>query len=135
VRDDDSDFDESPGVGAVAEPSNVYFLSLVDPADPDRDFSLVKVGFTTNDVEKRIAQLQRNLDAAMLGNPGGLHDEGRLTDELASLHRVEEIKMRATILLEDCPAIVRVCSYRRSLRLVVKDKKSSTSSGRTEARP
>jgi hypothetical protein len=329
VRDDNSDFDESEGGGAVGEPSNVYFLSLIDPADPDRDFSLVKVGFTTNDVEKRIAQLQtgnpyqiqcagrfqspvarqverwvhrtnevahlewlrlarheipglvesarqqaarlaevaeanarwrhteskgkerqagvedrqlqaearenrsewcrlrfrlrhtrasialnagavlhipgvvrtlllrpaarfssqtalgdyaplavccgasqevggkfrwrdvptlassewlqlrfevesleqqqRDLDAAMLGNPERLLDEGKLTDELASLHGdyltltqlemrlnvdMEEMKMRATILLEDCPAIVGVCSYRRSPRLVVKDKKS-----------
>jgi len=39
-------------------PGNVYFLSLGDPANPDRDLQLVKVGITKNDVELRIAQLQ-----------------------------------------------------------------------------
>ena len=41
-----------------AEPWYVYFLSLVDPANPTRDFELVKVGVTKNDVERRIEQLQ-----------------------------------------------------------------------------
>ncbi len=36
----------------------VYFLSLADPANPGRDFGLVKVGITKKDVERRIEQLQ-----------------------------------------------------------------------------
>jgi len=46
---------ESPG---PAEASNVYFLSLVDPAAPDRDFERLKVGITKDDVEERIGGLQ-----------------------------------------------------------------------------
>jgi hypothetical protein len=56
--------DEATGNGGQSsasdssEPGTVYFLSLVDPTDPDRDFRLVKVGITTNDVEQRIQDLQ-----------------------------------------------------------------------------
>lgn len=63
MRDDESDFDaveslEETNDAETYRPGHVYFLSLVDQADPARDFGLVKVGFTTSDVEKRIAQLQ-----------------------------------------------------------------------------
>ena len=44
--------------GESAEACYVYFLSLVDLAHPARDFELVKVGITKNDVERRIEQLQ-----------------------------------------------------------------------------
>jgi hypothetical protein len=37
---------------------SVYFLIMYDPADPGRDFGLVKVGITDGDVADRIAQLQ-----------------------------------------------------------------------------
>jgi hypothetical protein len=36
----------------------VYFFMMHDPADPDRDFQQVKVGITSGDVARRIAQLQ-----------------------------------------------------------------------------
>jgi len=36
----------------------VYFFILYDPADPPRDFGLVKVGITDGDVADRIGQLQ-----------------------------------------------------------------------------
>src|SRR2546426_11333497 len=63
MRDDGSAFGDGdlPGeidTGESTEPWYVYFLSLVDPANPDRDFELVKVGITKNDVERRIEQLQ-----------------------------------------------------------------------------
>ena len=37
---------------------SVYFFIMHDPASPDRDFGQVKVGITTGDVARRIAQLQ-----------------------------------------------------------------------------
>ncbi len=63
MRDDENNFDavESPAEMDAAEAGGswqVYFLSLADPADPGRDFGLVKVGITKNDVERRIEQLQ-----------------------------------------------------------------------------
>src|SRR3989442_7575140 len=48
------DIDHFPASGSL----QVYFLSLVDPANPSRDFELVKVGITGKDVERRIEQLQ-----------------------------------------------------------------------------
>lgn len=38
--------------------ARIYFLTLVDPANPDRDFGLVKVGITRGAVERRIENLQ-----------------------------------------------------------------------------
>jgi hypothetical protein len=38
--------------------SSLYFLIMYDPAAPERDFGLVKVGVTDGDVADRIAQLQ-----------------------------------------------------------------------------
>jgi hypothetical protein len=63
MRYDDSTFSLGESADELAtvesaEPWYVYFLSLVDPANPDRDFELVKVGITKNDVERRIEQLQ-----------------------------------------------------------------------------
>src|SRR5262249_41788215 len=69
----DGNFDDSAGepldeIGDDARPWNIYFLSLVDPADPTRDFERVKVGYTKDDVETRIEQLQT-------GNPYQLRCE------------------------------------------------------------
>ncbi len=60
MPDDENDFDaaESPDEVGDAEASDswqVYFLSLADPANPGRDFDLVKVGITKNDVDRRIS--------------------------------------------------------------------------------
>ncbi len=55
---------------------NVYFLTLVDPANPDRDFGLVKVGITKNDVERRIEHLQT-------GNPYQLRCEASFPSPVA----------------------------------------------------
>ena len=60
---DDSAFGVGESAGGIdtgesAEPWYLYFLSLVDPATPSRDFGLIKVGITKNDVERRIEQLQ-----------------------------------------------------------------------------
>lgn len=54
VGDSPDEIDTDRSIG----PWYVYFLSLVDPANPARDFELVKVGITKNDVERRIEQLQ-----------------------------------------------------------------------------
>ena len=48
---------ETPGAEGI-NTWQVYFLSIVDPTTPSRDFALVKVGITKNDVERRIEQLQ-----------------------------------------------------------------------------
>ena len=55
--------------------SRLYFLIMYDPADPERDFGLVKVGITDGDVADRIAQLQT-------GNPHEL----RCVADFDSLH-------------------------------------------------
>jgi hypothetical protein len=54
----------------------IYFLSLVDPADLDRDLELVKVGITQNDVETRIEQLQT-------GNPYQIRCEASFRSTVA----------------------------------------------------
>jgi len=66
--DDDrmSDIEDSPGDSM--ELWYVYLPCLVDPTNPARDFELVKVGITKNDVERRIEQLQT-------GNPYQLRCE------------------------------------------------------------
>jgi Meiotically up-regulated gene 113 len=56
-RDGMSSFD-GVEAGRPLESGRVYFLYLVDPGDPSRDFGLVKVGVTGGDVERRIGQLQ-----------------------------------------------------------------------------
>jgi hypothetical protein len=60
----------------LAELWNVYFLSLIDPATPDRDFGLVKVGITKNEVESRIEHLQT-------GNPYQLRCEASFPSPVA----------------------------------------------------
>lgn len=81
MRDNKNDFDalESPGQMAAAEaagPWQVYFLSLIDPADPGRDFGLVKIGITKNDVEIRIEHLQT-------GNPYQIRCEASFRSPVA----------------------------------------------------
>src|SRR5713101_7186010 len=67
---------EGSDVGESSESGNVYFLSLVDPAEPQRDFGLVKVGITKNDVEWRTAQLQT-------GNPYQIRCENAFATPVA----------------------------------------------------
>ena len=67
---DDLDGDEPQSDGGLW---HLYFLTLVDPLDPDRDFGLVKVGITKGAVERRIENLQT-------GNPFRL----RYTDSFQS---------------------------------------------------
>src|SRR5258708_3945526 len=64
--------DDAEAVGS----GQVYFLSLVDPADPGRDFELVKVGITKKDVERRIEQLQT-------GNPYQIRCEASFPSPVA----------------------------------------------------
>ena len=54
----------------------VYFLSIADPTNPGRDFNLVKVGITRNDVERRIEQLQT-------GNPYPIRCEASFRSPVA----------------------------------------------------
>src|SRR5438445_12542986 len=66
-----------------------YFLSLVDPANPDHDFGLVKVGITEKDVEERIEQLQT-------GNPYHLCCERSFRSQVARqiehfVHRTSQV--------------------------------------------
>ena len=71
----DDDFDD---VEDFASPElwHVYFLSLVDPGDPNRDFGLVKVGITKGAVERRIEHLQT-------GNPYRIRCEASFQSPVA----------------------------------------------------
>lgn len=83
--DDNSDADDLQSHA----PACVYFLSLVDPLNPNRDFGLVKVGITKGAVETRIGHLQT-------GNPYRIQIEGEIRTPVAPqlerwLHSTEEV--------------------------------------------
>jgi hypothetical protein len=67
---DDEEDSESPEVGQI------YFLTLVDSAEPNRDFGLVKVGVTKGAVERRIEHLQT-------GNPYRIRCEASFQSPVA----------------------------------------------------
>lgn len=64
----------------------IYFLVMHDPADPSRDFGLVKVGITDQDVAQRVSELQT-------GNPFELRCAG--TIETSHARQVEHFIHRA----------------------------------------
>src|SRR2546426_11225443 len=83
TRPDETDDTEAGGSWQV------YFLSLVDPANPDHDFGLVKVGNTEKDIEERIEQLQT-------GNPYQLRCERSFRSPVARqiehfVHRTSQV--------------------------------------------
>lgn len=60
-RDDDNpevDSDTGDDARCKLSPRLVYFLTLVDPDEPERDLEKVKVGITAGSIESRIAGLQ-----------------------------------------------------------------------------
>src|SRR3989442_7368675 len=80
---------DMPGLAEAGDSWQVYFLSLVDPANQDHDFGLVKVGITEKDIEERIEQLQT-------GNPYQLRCERSFRSQVARqiehfVHRTSQV--------------------------------------------
>jgi len=80
---------DMPGLAEAGDSWQVYFLSLVDPANQDHDFGLVKVGITEKDIEERIEQLQT-------GNPYQLRCERSFRSPVARqiehfVHRTSQV--------------------------------------------
>ena len=71
----EDDFDDDEDLASL-ELWHVYFLGLVDPGDPQRDFGLVKVGITRGAVERRIEHLQT-------GNPYRIRCEASFQSPVA----------------------------------------------------
>jgi hypothetical protein len=86
MLEDDFDGEDSDSFA----PWQVYFLTLSDPADRERDFGLVKVGITRGAVERRIASLQT-------GNPYQIRCEATITSPQGRaveswIHRTRDAK-------------------------------------------
>src|SRR5438128_2865016 len=85
----------------------VYFLSLVNPANPDHDFERVKVGITRRDVARRIEQLQT-------GNPFRVRGERSFRSPVARqvehwVHRTSQVEQLEWLRLarSEIPGLVR----------------------------
>jgi hypothetical protein len=85
----DEEYFDSMDDSEPSGPSYVYFLTIVDPKNPDYDFGFVKVGITKGAVERRIESLQT-------GNPYQIYCAGKFQSPVASavecwLHRTRSV--------------------------------------------
>ena len=101
----EDDFDQADD-GESAELWHVYFLTLIDPSAPNRDFGKVKVGITKGAVERRIEHLQT-------GNPYRIRCEASFQSPVARavecwVHRTNQVEYLEWLRLSrtEIPALV-----------------------------